>query len=86
VSLKISEELSGKQHLKGKNQFSNCNVTPQSIWPITKSITKMGGPKATSAIHGSLGPILYPFHKDNIITDCIEDQFRSHDFCNCDRR
>jgi hypothetical protein len=44
----------------------NCEVTPQAIWPIAKSLTKRGEPKATTAIHGSLGPVFYPNEKANV--------------------
>jgi hypothetical protein len=39
-----------------ETNIENCEVTPQAIWPITKSLTKRGEPKATTAIHGPLGP------------------------------
>jgi hypothetical protein len=45
------------------NQDRNYEVTPQAIWPIAKSLTKRGGPKATTAIHGPLGPVFYPNEK-----------------------
>jgi hypothetical protein len=60
-------------------KLSNCKVTPQAIWPIAKPLTKRGGPKAPSAIHGPLGPIFCPIDKANIIADCLEYQFRAHD-------
>jgi hypothetical protein len=46
-----------------KEMLSNCEVTPQAICPIAKSLMKRGGPKAPSAIHGPLGPIFYPLDK-----------------------
>jgi hypothetical protein len=52
------------------------------MWPIGKSLIKIGGPKAPTAIHGPLGPIFYTIHKVNIIV-C---QFRVHDLCACDHR
>jgi hypothetical protein len=66
--------------------LANCEVTHQAIWPIAKPLTKMDGPKAPSAIHGSLGLIFYPIDKANIIADCLENQFRGHVLCNCDHR
>jgi hypothetical protein len=33
---------------------TNCEVTPQAIWPIAKSLPKRVEPKASSAIHGAL--------------------------------
>jgi hypothetical protein len=69
-----------------ETNFGNCKVTPQAIWPIPKSLSKMGGPKAPSAIHGLLGPTFYSIDKANIISGCFGTQFRAHDFCECDLR
>jgi hypothetical protein len=69
-----------------QTKLANCELTPQAIMPIAKSLSKRGGPKAPSAIHGSLGPILYPIDKPNITADCLENHFRVHDFCDCDHR
>jgi hypothetical protein len=43
--------------------MTNCEVTPQEIWPIAKSLLKRGGPKALHAIHGPLGPIIHVIDK-----------------------
>jgi hypothetical protein len=43
-----------------ETELANCEVTSQAIWPISKSTTKRGGPKALATIHGPLGPIFYP--------------------------
>jgi hypothetical protein len=64
-----------------ETELANCEVTPQAIWAIAKSLTKRGGPKAPPAVHGPLGPIFYPIDKANIIADCLEKQFRAHDLC-----
>jgi hypothetical protein len=69
-----------------ETKLENCEVTPQAIWPITKSFSKRGGPKAPSAIHGPFSPIFYPIDKANIFTDCLENQFRVHDLRDCDHR
>jgi hypothetical protein len=61
-----------------ETKLANCEVTPQAIWPIEISLAKSSWPKAPSEIHGPLGPIFYPIDKDNIITHCLEDQFRAH--------
>jgi hypothetical protein len=45
---------------------------------------KKGWAKTASAIHGLLGPILYPMGKANIIADSLGNQFRAHDWCDCD--
>jgi hypothetical protein len=50
---------------------------PQTVWPIAKSLTKRGGPKAPSAIHGPLGSIFYPIDKANIIADCLKKPAQS---------
>jgi hypothetical protein len=64
-------------------KLANCEVAPQTIWPIAKSLKKSGGPKVPSAIHG---PIFYPKDKANMTENCLENQFRSHDLCDCDHR
>jgi hypothetical protein len=56
------------------------------MWPIANSLSRRGGPKAAPAIYGPLGPIFYPIDEANIIADCLESQFRSHDLCDCDHR
>jgi hypothetical protein len=59
----------------------NCEVTPQALWCITKSLMKRVGPKAPTAVHGPLG-ITYHLNKEaNVIVDCSENQFISHDLC-----
>jgi hypothetical protein len=49
-----------------ETNLANCEVTPQAIWPIAKSLKKMGRPKASSAMHGPLGPMFYPINEANI--------------------
>jgi hypothetical protein len=51
----------------------NCEVTPQAIWPIAKSVTKRGGPKTPTVIHGLLGPVYYPNEKANVIANYVEN-------------
>jgi hypothetical protein len=72
--------------VRWETKLANCKVTPQAIRPIAKSLSKRGGPQAPSAIHGPLGPIFYPIDRANIIADCLENQFRVHDLCDCDHR
>jgi hypothetical protein len=69
-----------------ETKFTNCEVTPQVIWPVAKSLTKGDGPKALSAIHVPLGPIFYPVDRANIIANCLENQFTTHDLCDCYHR
>jgi hypothetical protein len=49
-----------------ETKIENCEVTPQAIWPIAKSHRKRGEAKATTAIHGPLGPVFYPNEKSNV--------------------
>jgi hypothetical protein len=69
-----------------ETKLINCEVPSQAIWPIGKTLTKTGGPKAPSAIHCPFGPIFYPINKANIIAECTENQFKTHDLCYYDRR
>jgi hypothetical protein len=59
----------------------NTEVTPQSIWPIAKSLLKRDGPSAPTAIHGPSGLIFHPYEKANKIADCLEIQFTHKDMC-----
>jgi hypothetical protein len=72
--------------VRWKTKLTNCEVTPQAIWPIAKSLTKRGGPKAPPTTHGPLGPLFYPVDKANIITGSLENQFTSYDLCDSDHR
>jgi hypothetical protein len=66
--------------------IENCEVTPQAIWPIPKSLTKRGEPNAPAAIHGSLGPVFYPNEKANVntSTNYLENLFTPHKVCDTD--
>jgi hypothetical protein len=46
-----------------ETKIGNCEVTPHAIWPIEKSLTKRGGPKAPTAIPGLLDSVFYPEEK-----------------------
>jgi hypothetical protein len=61
--------------------MGNCEVTPQSVWPIAKSLSKKGGPRAPTAIHGTLGVKFLPLEKGNAVADCLENQFTSQVLC-----
>jgi hypothetical protein len=66
-----------------KTKVGNCEVTPQALWPIAKSLIKRDGSKAPTDIHGPLG-LTYsyqPSEKANVIADCLENQFTSHTLC-----
>jgi hypothetical protein len=64
-----------------ETKICNCEVTPQSIWPIAKSLLKRDGPRAPTAIHGRLGLKFFPLEKANAFADILEDQFTPHDLC-----
>jgi hypothetical protein len=62
-----------------ETRIGNCDVTPQAIWPIAKSLMKRDGPKAPTTIHGLLGLKCHPLEKANAIADCLENQFTPND-------
>jgi hypothetical protein len=64
-----------------ETKISNIEVTPQAIWPITKSLLKRNGPRASTAIQGPSGLNFHPSEKANAIADCLENQFTHHDLC-----
>jgi hypothetical protein len=69
-----------------ESKLATCEVTLQAIWPTAKSLMKRGGPKAPSAIHGPLGPLLYQINKHNATADCLENQFTAYNLCACDHK
>jgi hypothetical protein len=50
-------------------RIDNSEVTPQAIWPITKSLIKGNGSKALTVIHAPLGFKFHPLGKANAIAD-----------------
>jgi hypothetical protein len=50
-------------------KLSTCEVTPQEIWSIAKSLLRRDGPKAPTAIHGLSGLKFYLIDKANAIAD-----------------
>jgi hypothetical protein len=62
-----------------ETKVGNCEVTSQALWPIAKSLMIGDGPKAPIAVHGSLGITYQTNEKANVIADCLENQFTSHD-------
>jgi hypothetical protein len=64
-----------------ETKVGSCEVTPQALWPIAKSLLRRDGPKLPTAIHGPLGITYQPNEKTNVIADCLENQFTSHDLC-----
>jgi hypothetical protein len=61
-----------------ETRIANCEATPQALWSIAKSLLKRNGPKAPTAIHGSLGLKL---QKASAIADCFENMFTPHGLC-----
>jgi hypothetical protein len=61
-----------------ETKLANCELTPQAIWSIAKSLRKKGEPKAPSAIRGPLGPIFYPINKADIIAFLLAKQCRAY--------
>jgi hypothetical protein len=59
-----------------ETKIKNCEVTPQAIWSIAKSLTKSSEQKATTAIHGPLGPVFYPNEKANVIAKYLDNLFK----------
>jgi hypothetical protein len=64
-----------------ETKMSNCGNTPQSIWPIPKSLLKRDLTRAPTAIHGTSGLKFHPSDKANAIADSLEIQFTPHDLC-----
>jgi hypothetical protein len=64
-----------------ETKVGNCEVTPQALWHIEKSLMKRDGPKTPTVVHGPSGITYHPTEKVNVIADCLENQFTSHDLC-----
>jgi hypothetical protein len=80
--LQTIKRMTRRKTLKWREtKVGNCEVTPHVLWPIAKSLLKRDGPKTPTAIHGSLGITYQPNEKANVIADCLENQFTSHDLC-----
>jgi hypothetical protein len=46
----------------------NCEVTPQALWPIAKSLVERDVPKVPAAVHGPVGITYHP--KEDGQHDC----------------
>jgi hypothetical protein len=64
-----------------ETKVGNCEVIPQAMWPIAKSLMKRDGPKAPAAVHDPLGIAYHPNEKANVIVDCLAILFTNHDLC-----
>ena len=84
VSRTIRRLTQRKALERWETRIGNCEVTPEAIWPIAKTLLKRDGPKAPPAIHGHTGLKFHPIDKANAIADCLENQFTPHDLCDED--
>jgi hypothetical protein len=64
-----------------ETKIRNAEITPQTIWPIAKSLLKRDGPSAPTAIYGATGLKYHPFEKANANADSLEIQFTPHNLC-----
>jgi hypothetical protein len=64
-----------------ETKVGKCEITPQALLPIVKSLMKRDGTKAPTAVHGCLGITYHPNEKTKAIADCLDNQFTSHDLC-----
>jgi hypothetical protein len=64
-----------------ETKVGNCEVSPQALWPIAKSLMKRVGSKVPTAVHGHLGITYHPNEKASATADCLENQFTSRDLC-----
>jgi hypothetical protein len=67
-----------------ETKIVNFEVIPQAIRSIAKSLTKTVEPKATTAIYGPLGSVLYPNEKANLIANYLGNLFTPHKVCYTD--
>jgi hypothetical protein len=81
VSTSIRRLTQRKALERWETKLRNCEVTPQAVWPIAKSLLRSDGPKAPTAIHGPSGLKFYPMDKANAIEDCLEHHFAPHKLC-----
>jgi hypothetical protein len=65
-------------------KIEKCEVTPQAIRPTAKCLTKRGEAKATTTIHGTLGPVFYQNEKAKVIANYLENLFTPHKVCDTD--
>jgi hypothetical protein len=62
-----------------ESKIGNAEVTPQAIWPISKSLLQRDVPRAPTAIHGASDLKFHSSEKANAIADSLEIQFTPHD-------
>jgi hypothetical protein len=64
---KTVRRMTCRKALERETKVGNCEVTPQTLWPIAKSLMKRDGPKAPVAVHGRLGITYHPNEKAEVI-------------------
>jgi hypothetical protein len=81
--MKHQENVPEKSTWKMGNKIGKLRSHTSNNMAYCRMLSKRGVPKASSAVHGPVGPIFCPNDKANIITDCLENQFRAHDLRDC---
>jgi hypothetical protein len=72
VSKAIRRMTRKKALERWESKLANTEVTPQAIWPITKSLANGDEPSVPTVIYGPLGPTFQPADRTNAIADCLE--------------
>jgi hypothetical protein len=62
-------------------RLGNCEVIPQAIWPIARTLLNRDAPRAPTTVHGCSGLKFLPKDKANAIVDCSENHLTHHDLC-----
>jgi hypothetical protein len=81
VSKAIRRMTRKKALERWETKICNAKVTPQAIWPITKSVPTRDGRRAPTSIHGTSGLKFLPSEETNAIAYCLEIQFTAHELC-----
>jgi hypothetical protein len=70
-----------KGTLQWETKIDITEITPQAIWPISKSLLQRNEPRIPTSIHGPWGLKFHPSEKANAIADSLENQLTHHDLC-----
>jgi hypothetical protein len=62
-----------------ESKIGNCEVTPQTVWPIARDLLNRNDSRAPTAIHSSSGLKFLQTEKANAIVHCLENRFTYHD-------
>jgi hypothetical protein len=79
--LRCEIDLANEALEQWEMKLGNCEVTPQAIRPIAKSLIKRNEPKAQTAVHCNLGLKFHPLEYAKATADCLENQFTPHALC-----